>query len=398
MIFNNIFYLVTICIFLCLTKSINGNTNQIIPHACWHTNVSFSGLDDALSMLVKNELIHGMSYGFNVSEKFIKLNRIYPNLVQKNKLQNTQIKISFDIDIPLSGIYQIFALESVGLYNLLLKIIMENYMSGKLENYINQLIQKLNILNLSGISVAELTSSPMALVQLENIITGTISEVPSNSPSGIPTSSPTVEPSDVPTFSPSYLPFSSRPSSSPTVEPSTTRPTCSPSYLPSSSNPSFNPTVEPSTTRPTLRPSFVPSNLPTQNPTTKPTMIPSFAPSTTRPTLNPTIYSLMPVISYINQINFSSEIPSLKSILSELPSVYPIEKSNNTNNNYEPKETNNEVDTLIIISSVLLFLLATITVTHYIRIKQQISNSEKTNNDNKKQDKIIKINSIVPDL
>ncbi len=333
-------------------------TIQTVPHICWHTNVSFSGLDDTLIWLVKDELINGMSYGFNLSEKFINLNHIYPNLAQKNKLQNTQVKISFDIDIPLSGIYQIFAFESAELYNLLLKIITENYMSGKLENYINQLIQKLSILNLSGISVAELTNSPMSLVQLENIIMGATSEVPSNAPSG----SPTVEPSDVPTVNPtvnpSYLPTTIKPSSNPTVEPSDV-PTVDPSYLPTTIKPSSNPTVHPSSC-----PSYIPSYLPT---TIKPSSSPSFVSLTKSPSLNPSIYSL---------IKNLSEIPSLSSILSELPSVYLIGNLNNTNNNYESQESNNEVNTIIIISSVLLFLLATVTVTHYIRIKQQVANSE----------------------
>ncbi len=358
-------------------------TIQTVPHICWHTNVSFSGLDDTLIWLVKDELINGMSYGFNLSEKFINLNHIYPNLAQKNKLQNTQVKISFDIDIPLSGIYQIFAFESAELYNLLLKIITENYMSGKLENYINQLIQKLSILNLSGISVAELTNSPMSLVQLENIIMGPTSEVPSNAPSG----SPTVEPSDVPTVNPtvnpSYLPTTIKPSSNPTVEPSDV-PTVDPSYLPTTIKPSSNPTVHPSScpsyipsylpttikpsSNPTVHPSSCPSYIPSYLPTTiKPSSSPSFVSLTKSPSLNPSIYSL---------IKNLSEIPSLSSILSELPSVYLIGNLNNTNNNYESQESNNEVNTIIIISSVLLFLLATVTVTHYIRIKQQVANSE----------------------
>ncbi len=330
---------------LTLSPSVKQTTAPTYPTILkiikFQSNITFNGIyttyfDDITKLL----LLKSVAYGFNISKNFISWDNSFINipLTQALKLQDFQVKIAFNIDIPLTGIYSLFSADPKLLYQLLLNTILNSVTTNTLIDYLKKLISQVNVPmpSIQNIGIVKVQNSQMLVV---NITTPTIAST--YMPINVPTIDPTTEPTNSPTNSPTFMP-TINPSIIPSIKP-TNIPTNFPTNSPSSGIPSCPPTI-----KPTLYPTLSPTNYSSYAPSFAPTIIPSNYPSLL-PSYNKT-YSPSKFPTY-NRTYSPSEFPTMyptinatKIIISKIPSYRPnilrnsthtISSNNNNNGNRE---------------------------------------------------------------
>ncbi len=249
----------------------------------FQTTFDFNSIDNSFlqNPLLTTAILETAAHYMNISSDYFMVsnNQITAQIQTKShlRLQTTyHLALSFNISIPLTGIYAYYFNNPTLFYNLLVNLLKTSVATNNFMNYLSTAQTLLTTLLQSNPSLLQLTKAevtPMT-IQYMSISSDAPSELPSSlSPSEVPSSQPTGYPSNIPSILPTMIPLS-MPSSRPSLHPSTV-----PTFIP----------IDTATTMPTFSPTNISSNTPSWAPSAPATTVPSSLIPTYLSTVNNTI-------------------------------------------------------------------------------------------------------------